>query len=35
MIHGGLELPPELKSEALRVRDTLQRIMKGAAAGEF
>jgi len=35
MIHGGLELPPELKSEALRVRDTLQRIMEGAAAGEF
>jgi uncharacterized protein (DUF302 family) len=35
MIHGGVELPPELKTEALRVRDTLERIMTGAAAGEF
>jgi len=35
MIHGGRELPPELKSEAIRVRDTLQEIMVGAAVGEF
>jgi uncharacterized protein (DUF302 family) len=35
MIHGGRELPPELKTSALRVRDTLQKIMAGAAAGEF
>lgn len=35
MIHGGKSLPPDLKKEALRVRDTLRTIMKGAAAGEF
>ena len=35
MIHGGRELPPELKKEAIRVRDTLLRIMNGAATGEF
>ncbi len=35
MIHGGKPLPPELKSEALRVRDTIRSIMEGAAAGEF
>jgi uncharacterized protein (DUF302 family) len=35
MIHGGKPLPADLKQEALRVRDTLLTIMKGAAAGEF
>jgi uncharacterized protein (DUF302 family) len=35
MIHGGKALPPELKESALRVRDTILGIMKGAAAGEF
>lgn len=35
MIHGGRELPPELKQAAIGVRDTLQRMMRGAAAGEF
>jgi uncharacterized protein (DUF302 family) len=35
MIHGGKPLPPELKTEALRVRDTILSIMEGAAAGEF
>lgn len=35
MIFGGHELPPELKAEALKVRDTLQTMMQGAAAGEF
>jgi uncharacterized protein (DUF302 family) len=35
MIHGGRPLPPELKAEAVRVRDTIRAIMQGAAAGEF
>lgn len=35
MIHGGRPLPPELKAEAIKVRDTIRRIMEGAAAGEF
>lgn len=35
MIHGGKELPPELKKEALRVRDIIISMMDGAAAGEF
>lgn len=35
MIHGGKELPPELKKEALRVRDVIHGMMIGAAAGEF
>ena len=35
MIHGGKQLPPDLKSAALRVRDTIRAIMQGAAKGEF
>jgi hypothetical protein len=35
MIHGGTELPPDLKASAIRVRDTIKEIMEGAAAGEF
>lgn len=35
MIHGGKELPPELKQAAIRVRETLRSMMQGAAAGEF
>jgi uncharacterized protein (DUF302 family) len=35
MIHGGKVLPPELKDGALRVRNTMRKIMDGAAAGEF
>jgi uncharacterized protein (DUF302 family) len=35
MIYGGEALPPELKQEAIKVRDTLQKMMQGAAAGEF
>ena len=35
MIHGGTELPPDLKESAIRVRDTIKEIMEGAAAGEF
>ena len=35
MIHGGKELPAELKQEAMRIRTTLREMMEGAAAGEF
>ena len=35
MIHGGRELPEELKASALKVRDTILAIMKGGAAGEL
>jgi hypothetical protein len=35
MIHGGRELPEELKTSALKVRDTILAIMKGGAAGEL
>jgi uncharacterized protein (DUF302 family) len=35
MIHGGKQLPEDLKADASRVRDTIRRIMDGAAAGEF
>lgn len=35
MIHGGTELPEDLKAAAIRVRDTMRDIMEGAAAGEF
>lgn len=35
MIHGGRELPEELKTEAIRVRNTLKAMMEGAAKGEF
>jgi len=35
MIHGGKQLPEDLKADAIRVRDTIRDIMEGAAAGEF
>ena len=35
MIHGGKELPPELKEGAITVRRYLREMMEGAAAGEF
>jgi uncharacterized protein (DUF302 family) len=35
MIHGGAELPEDLKASAVRVRDTIKQIMEGAARGEF
>lgn len=35
MIHGGKELPEDLKKDAIRVRDTIKTMMEGAAAGEF
>jgi uncharacterized protein (DUF302 family) len=35
MIHGGRELPAELKQAALGVREKLRTMMAGAAAGEF
>ena len=34
-IHGGKPLPPDLKAGALKVRDALDKIMQGAATGEF
>jgi uncharacterized protein (DUF302 family) len=35
MIYGGKPLPPELKAQALKVRNTLYGIMKAAAEGDF
>ena len=35
MIHGGKELPPELKAEALEVKDIIQDILNRAAEGDF
>ena len=35
MIHGGKELPPDLKADAIRVRENVRAIMDGAAKGEF
>ncbi len=35
MIHGGKQLPPELRKEALRVRNVIKDLMVGAAKGEF
>ena len=35
MIHGGRELPEELKASSLKVRDTIRAIMEGGAAGEL
>lgn len=35
MIHGGKELPEELKESAKRVRGTVLAIMEGGASGEF
>ena len=34
-IHGGKTLPADVREGALRVRDTLETILKGAANGEF
>jgi uncharacterized protein (DUF302 family) len=35
MIHGGRELPPELKQEAMQVKDIILDIMNRGAKGEF
>ncbi|MBF0417215.1 MAG: DUF302 domain-containing protein [Magnetococcales bacterium] len=35
MIHGGKTLPPELRKEALRVRNVIKDLMTQAAKGEF
>ena len=35
MIHGGKPIPPALKSEAIKVRDILNEIMRRSAAGDF
>ena len=35
MVKGGRKLPPELKKEAMRVRDTIWEMLQKGAAGEF
>ena len=35
MIYGGKTLPPELKSGAIKVSETIRAIMAGAARGDF
>jgi uncharacterized protein (DUF302 family) len=35
MIYGGKKLPDDIKTDALRVRDTIKAMMDGAAKGEF
>ncbi len=35
MIQGGKPMPPALKTEAIKVRDTLQKIMHKSAEGDF
>nr|VFJ49653.1 MAG: protein of unknown function DUF302 [Candidatus Kentron sp. DK] len=35
MIHGGRELPAELKKEAIRVRNVIREMMDRAAVGDF
>ena len=35
MIHGGKELPPELKAEAQNVKEIIQKIMSSGASGDF
>jgi hypothetical protein len=35
MIHGGKELPPELKAEAIKVKEIMLDIMNRGAAGAF
>ncbi len=35
MIHGGRELPPEMKKEAGKVRDAIWNMMESAASGGF
>lgn len=35
MIHGGKPLPPDLKAEAIGVKETIQDIMKRGAEGDF
>lgn len=34
-IYGGKPLPPEVKAGAIRVRDALDKVLHGAAEGEF
>lgn len=35
MIYGGRPLPPELKKDAIKIRDTILEIMHRAAVGDF
>jgi len=34
-VHGGRNMPPGFKEEALKVRDTIWKMMEMAAKGEF
>lgn len=35
LIHGGKSIPPALKNEIIKVRDTITQIMQRAAVGDF
>lgn len=35
LIHGGRSIPPALKNEIIKVRDTITQIMQRAAVGDF
>ncbi len=35
MIYGGAELPADLKQEAMRIKETIQKIMASGASGDF
>ncbi len=35
LIYGGKPLPPELKASAIKVRETLDKLIRGAAQGEI
>jgi uncharacterized protein (DUF302 family) len=35
LVHMGRKLPPELRASALRMRDTIARMLDRGAAGEF
>jgi hypothetical protein len=35
VIYGGKPLPPDLKAAALKVRDSLDKLIRGAAQGEI
>ncbi|MEE9447853.1 MAG: DUF302 domain-containing protein [Arenicellales bacterium] len=35
MIYGGAELPAELKADAIRVKEVIQKIMASGASGDF
>ncbi len=35
MIHGGAELPPDLKAEAMSIKEKIQKIMESGSKGDF